>query len=915
MPRRLVRVMVMLILTITLFTPALASSMTAETAPGGPGANSVWSPGDKEWMGSSVNTQSKVWFTGTDGIITEVFYPTLDTANVQDLQFMVGDADHTWVDEEKSQTHTVKQVDPKALMWEVTSEDRDQRWRLTKKIFTDPTQHTLIQRVTFQALAGNVNDYNLYVLHNPSMNNSGANNHAKTIAHQNRTMLVASKQDKVSALGLSLPWKNNQVSNAFVGVNDGWQDLLGGQNPDYEMTYTYDAAYNGNVAQMGMVDMGNGNETSVSFDLVLGFGANENEALQATTASLNQVSAAETNYITEWHTYTNDLDSQGGAADDQYYLATMLLKASQDKTYGGIVAGLGNPWGDSVSADEGKHGGYHLVWARDLYKFANSLIVAGDTQTANRAVDFLFHTQMDQQTGRFPQNSWNDGTPYWNATQMDEQGMPIILAWKLKRQDLWPKVQKTADYIVNTGPWTQQERWEENAGFSPATIAAQIAGLVCAADMAKQNGDLNRANTYLSKADEWQAKVNEWTFTTSGVYGDGQYYLRIDENGNPNDGQTIHIANGGGSYDERAIVDMSFLELVRMGVKKPTDPHITKSLAVVDAVIKQSIPGKGDAWFRYNHDGYGEKADGSNYTGAGVGRLWPIFTAERGIYEIANGNSGDAYLATLKKFSSSTGTLPEQVWDLNAPSGKAPGTPTGSMQALNWSMGEYINLLASIHQGKPVGIPSVVQERYESNDPPPHDTTPHSGYQVDYDSKLLKRGQELKVYYKGALQNESNLILHWGNNEWHDVTQTSMRKRSDGFWEAAIQIPTDANQLNFVFWNGNQSWDNNKGRDWYLPVYTDQNPVLINPAPQANKTTTITYRGELAPSSRSITLHWGVSGWQQTQNTSMTPNRDGSWSATITLPSNSYSINMAFKNQSNQWDNRNGLEYSYTVTQ
>ena len=400
----------------------------------------------------------------------------------------------------------------------------------------------------------------------------------------------------------------------------------------------------------------------------------------------------------------------------------MAIKAATDKTTGAIVAGLGNPWGNSnysICTPFGipMQGGYHLIWPRDLYKIASALIVAGDTATASKSLDWLL-TTMQQPDGHFLQNAFADGTPYWTGIQMDETALPIVLAWKLGRTDAATyikHIKPAADYIVKNGPVTGQERWEENSGYSPGTIAAEIAGLVCAADIARVNADTTSEANYLATADYWQNKVESWTFTTSGSIGDGKYFERIDDNGNPNDGHLLHIRNGGGVYDERSIVDSSFLELVRLGVKPWNSPYILSSLKAIDSTIKQTIPGKGEGFFRYNHDGYGETATGADYTGAGIGRLWPIFTGERGHLAIASGEKADDYLATMRAFANSSYMIPEQVWDNNAPPGNSPGTPTKSMTPLSWSMAEYITLLASNYSGQVMDLPAIVKERYATS--------------------------------------------------------------------------------------------------------------------------------------------------------------------------------------------------------
>ena len=145
-----------------------------------------------------------------------------------------------------------------------------------------------------------------------------------------------------------------------------------------------------------------------------------------------------------------------------------------------------------------------------MYKFANALITAGDAASAANAVNWLFDVDTDPSTGRFPQNAFVSGKPNWNATQMDEQAMPIILAYRLGPSvynPLWPKIRLTADYIYSTGPRTDEERREETAGYSPSTIAAEIAGLVDAAEIALANGDAADAANWLNAADYWQQNV------------------------------------------------------------------------------------------------------------------------------------------------------------------------------------------------------------------------------------------------------------------------------------------------------------------------------------------------------------------------------------------------------------------------
>jgi glucoamylase len=738
-----------------------AVAQATGTAPNCCGLPPVHDSPQKSMVGTAVNSPgSSIYFTGFEGNVSEVYYPTVDTLATANMEFLVGDTAHTFVDEEKWQSWTVTQPDSRSMRWQAVTGNTGHNWQITKMIFADPANSTLVQQTTFQALNGqNVGNFNLYLLYKPYLKNAAADNNGSTVVSGGNTYLVAGSGDgsEYSALRASIGWTvengATMVSNGYYGVNDGWQDLLGGNAPGYTMRWAYNAAPNGNVAQMGWLGTAGNAATSITFTVAVGFGSTQANAIAAVDNTLGEnIATQEASYDDAWHGYTSGLGTQNGTADNQYYLSAMTLKTMQDKKNGAMIAGIGTPWGP----DEGDNdaGGYHLVWSRDMYKFANALITAGDTASAGNAVKWLFNVDMNQSTGRFPQNAYVNGTPNWNATQMDEQAMPIILAYRLGSSvynALWPKIKLTANYIYSTGPWTEEERWEETGGYSPSTIAAEIAGLVDAAQIALANNDAADAANWLNAADYWQQNVTGWTYTTQGCPNVGSncngtsMYMRINTSGAqggglpggwnpsayPNPSMSIVIGNNGGTHRAIDIIDGGFLELVRMGVKQPSDPTITNSLIAYDAVIKETI-GSYPAWFRYNFDGYGETNSGGPYDGSsGRGRLWPIFDAERGNYQIAatgTGSAGAPYLAALKSFSKPQGFISEQIWNpsttlpadtdtpagwtVTTPTAITPGAITGSMEPLNWAQGEYITLLADIAAGSVIDIPPAVCSRY-----------------------------------------------------------------------------------------------------------------------------------------------------------------------------------------------------------
>ena len=747
-------------------------------APGAPGTPSTWPPARKSLLGTARSDASLVYFTGYRGAVSEVFYPRLDAVQSVALEFLVGDARATFVDRESEQEYVAARPEARSMRWNVSTEQREHGWRLDKDIFTDPDRSALVLRCALSATAGHdLSDFRLYLRHDPALANTGGGDSAWTRRRGERTFLVAREGDYVSALATTLPWvvreghhPSPMLSSGFSGVSDGLTDLFGASG-DLSMDHTYAVAHGGNVDQLGWLDLrgleGKSGQTR-SFDVVLAFGASEAEALDTASAVLDDdLEQLARRYDAGWQSYTQGLDTQGGRADDEYFLAAMTLQTLRDKQTGALVAGLGTPWGPTRG--DADNGGYHLVWARDLFKFANALVTAGDLETARGAVRYLFETLVQTEdcgaseadaegcpegysrVGRFPQNAWLDGRAFWTSTQLDEQAMPILLALRVhdvgdaaaraEIERLWPRIRATAEYIVSTGPWTPQERWEETSGYSPSTIAAEVAGLVAAARFARLAGDSTAAARYLTVADYWQENVERWTFTTSGPYGDHRYYMRLnparprggeglgrfDPETGPDEATSLVIGNGGGTHDPREITDGGFLELVRLGVKAPDDPFIAESLAEYDERIRQDIPGVGSAWFRYDFDGYGETNQGGAWDGEnGRGRLWPIFSAERGMFEIARSGSGDsgaAFLPMLRAFATPEGFIPEQVYnvtlhragfDVVTPPPLVPGTPTDSIAPLGWAMGEYMSLLAAIQAGRLVDVPEVVCRRYDT---------------------------------------------------------------------------------------------------------------------------------------------------------------------------------------------------------
>lgn len=734
--------------------PILMRSVSATEALGTPGATPVWTSARKVGIGTAYGKDSKVWFSLADGIITEVYWPQIDMAQITDAQFLITDGKNFFHEEKKDTIHQVEYLDDKALAYKLINRDKHGRYTLVKEIFTDPKKNTLIMHVTFDT---QVKGLRLYLLLNPAVSNTGLYDYAEATpdalyAWDDRAKGNDPLVKQYQALISSVPF--SKVSAGFVGTSDGWQDL----HQDNRMDWNYSSASNGNVTLMAELSLSS-ERGKQEFDVVIGFANSKEGAKTEAQTSLNQgYQQIKQEYIKGWNGYCHqlsDLSAQSSDGGKLYYTSAMVLKAHEDKTYeGGMIASLSVPWGTSQNDEksEDKRGiipgsppdgyqdgpiGYHVVWPRDLYQVATAFLAAGEMETALKALQYLKQVQFKEgnweycsnmpKKGSFPQNFWLSGQAHWGGLQLDETAMPIILAWRLwKAGQIQPKdyydsfVKPAAEFILHNGPRTQQERWEENSGHSPSTIAAEIAALVCAADLAQATQDSETATVYLSKADEWASSVDKWTFTTKGLHGKGQYYERIDGqnicggSSDPNDNVQIQIGNGGGSHMEREILDGGFLELVRFGIKVPDDSNILKTLEVYDKLIRVDIP-KGTGFYRYNFDGYGETENGEDYIGTGKGRLWPLLTGERGHYELAHGKDIDEYIHAMEEFANEGRMLPEQVWD-----GKGHryqvGEGTGSATPLAWTHAEYIKLLRSKKEGKIYDTPEIVKNRYVVSD-------------------------------------------------------------------------------------------------------------------------------------------------------------------------------------------------------
>ncbi len=751
--------------------PASASP-TPTSAPPGPGALSHFDLARKDCLGTARNTTSKIWYTVADGVLSDVYAPTIDTTNVETMQFLVSDGTSFTDLQTRDMTYKVS-ADPTGMVCTVTSTAKSGRYRLTTTYLTDTARSSVVVRTRYTPLTKSAKGFHLYVRLDATVGGNGgggsgvtgADNGGADSATVDRSTgsPVPVSFDKVTttnaanrdyavpsyfALRADRPFR--AVSSGFVGTpSDGLSQL----DSTHTLVPAYDNATGGNVEQTAALQLGRDGTAT----LALGFGTTQAAAV-ATAGATVRTSFEQLlcQYEIGWAHYDAGLNkpssrlpgltrTQQIAAVKEYYLSANVVKSSEDKTFpGAIVASLASPWGQAVSAGDSANtyfGSYREIFARDLYEAFTALLTDGDLATAKATTRFLLLKQQ-QPDGSMPRNSLVNGklAPDSFNTQLDEVAYPILMAQQsglAGDASLWPHQQSAANYLISHGPSAGPERWEEQSGYSPSTIAAEIAGLVAAGTMARQRGDLADARVWLATADEYQRSIKGWSVTTNGPLSAKPYFIRLSKTGDPNAAISYNVGNGGPTLDQRSVIDAGFLELVRLGELSAADPDVQNSLKVVDATVrKQTASGPG--WLRYNGDGYGDCSPSVDNPCAsagapwapsnkGTGHVWPVLSAERGEQELATGDRASAaqLLVSMDNMSSGVGLVPEQDWDTAdlaaSPFGTDPttasigfinGKPAGSAAPLTWGSASQVRLVADLTARKVLEQPTQTVNRY-----------------------------------------------------------------------------------------------------------------------------------------------------------------------------------------------------------
>ena len=746
---------------------------------GAPGIPPTWCSSDKDFVTTALGA-ARVWVTIGHGIINEIYWPSTGEPQVRDFGFyLVGN--EGWIDLKRVRRYELSTPGPCLPLLTITHFGVD--YRLALEVLPDPRRDVLLVRFELEG------PYRLVVILAPHLGSSGRDN-SVWLGHG---VGYARRGDAALCLAANAPLLN--MSCGYVGSSDGWQDL----HHHGMLTYHFPGAADGTVAltaeahgrrgvlALGFSESERGARTLVRTALAMGF-----EALRA-------------EFLDPWRGWgaALRLPRPNETLSDAALLSATVLKIHEDRNYpGAVVASLSVPWGNSTET----LGGYHLVWPRDATMTAFALLAANQLNDARHILAHLIATQTFD--GHWPQNYFPDGRPFWTGMQLDETGFPVLLAAKLCElgdEDLpgtATMIRAAVGFIARTGPASEQDRWEENPGVSPFTLAVAISALVAAApwltDEEREYAD--------ALADDWNERLESWCYVREtslardlGVEG---YYVRIAsvDKGGAISEQVLLRNREGEQILGSALISMDFSYLVRLGLRRPHDGRVRDTVAVVDQILRVQTP-SGPLYHRYNEDGYGEHADGRPFDGSGVGRAWPLLVGERGHLAMQAGEDPLPYLQTMWNCASPGGLLPEQVWDAAPiPSLElAPGRPSGSAMPLLWAHAEFLKLLVARERGRPIEMLEAVEQRYGGARPRVPDAW---HWRDEIPVSHLESGRGLLI------EDREPFLLHLGFDGWQQVEDRYAIPRPFGLWSVSLTADELAShrELNFTRLHAN-GWE------------------------------------------------------------------------------------------------------------
>jgi len=342
---------------------------------GAPGIEPRWTSSAKEGVGTAYHTSCRVWFTLSHGILNEIYYPHVDQPNTRDFQFLISDGETFCHEEKRDLNHLIEYPARDCLFYRLTNSEPRGRYRLVKHVLSDPHLSVLLLHTRLEVFDESLQGkLRLYALLAPHIAGRGTGN-SGWCSEIGAVELVHAQRENVHLI-MACSSGFSRRSVGYVGLSDGWQDLM----HNFKMDWEFQVAENGNIAATGEVDLANGGE----FTIAVAFGRSYQSAATKLFQSMAEpFESHRQGYVRQWQRavvnpefdFSADTSDGGG----MYRLSRCVLLAHEDKVFqGAIVASMSIPWGETKGDNE--LGGYHLVWTRDLVHSATALLATGQTR-------------------------------------------------------------------------------------------------------------------------------------------------------------------------------------------------------------------------------------------------------------------------------------------------------------------------------------------------------------------------------------------------------------------------------------------------------------------------------------------------------------------------------------------------------
>ncbi len=793
---------------------------TATPAPGSPGITPSWSPGPKDLVVGV--PKGRVVAALGQGIVHEVFWPSVGRPQVRDVGFLII-GNGWWEEVKKPASYRLEVLDPKVPLATITHEIRGGSFEL--EVVVDPDSDALV----IHYVLSHPESCKIMLLASPHLSGSGW--HDNAIADGQG--LYAYENGSSMAILCSAGFTS--TSAGYVGFSDGWQDV----SHHNDCLWSYSEALDGNVALSGVLGANSGTIVLAFAETLDKAKTTAREILTESYGSLRQrfqnswsQSSAATLALESWEVQTpfvsSALELRNPGLTVACEISEPVIRVHMDQqNRGAIVASVATPWGAHALVGDENRGGYHLVWGRDCVETALALFSLGRYSDVRDILTYLASCQRID--GSWTQNWFPDGEPFWTGLQLDETALPVVLATKMAevgqlgtiRNLVRNMVRGAVRFLVNAGPLSPQDRWEENPGISAYTLAATIAALRGASsfDFLAPLDSLHAS----SVARDWEQRIDDWLYVSEtnldAHYGTAGHYVRINPSLADARHGTVQIRNREQTIRPVAdVVGFEFLALVRYGLRSPHDARIVDTLRICEAELGVTI-GEHRHFYRYEADGYGEHTDGSPFDGTGIGRAWPLLAAERAIHAVLSGEDERPFVSAILASRTKGGMIPEQVWDGGAIDayGLRPGLPSGSAAPLVWAHAELLKIVSALRTGRAVEQLGCMTAKTDPPDPSVSCVTAH--WRSDLPVSSVPADASLLI------ESEREFMLHIGVNGWNELEDISSEPIGLGRFGVTIENLKALRSVEFTRQWVDGSWE---GLDHIIDV------LRSAPATQAN---------------------------------------------------------------------------------